>query len=130
MEENKPYLDPELSLQKLARQLGIQANALSRLINDGTGRNFNDFINVYRVQGYDEHASFWGTKKRKRCLVSHSIVVSTARLHLTVPLKGNRRLSPREDHHGGKRTIRTGARLEKWSHINEIVLSLILLNLY
>jgi AraC-like DNA-binding protein len=50
MEENKPYLDPELSLQKLARQLGIQANALSRLINDGTGRNFNDFINVYRVQ--------------------------------------------------------------------------------
>ena len=50
MEENKPYLDPELSLQKLARQLGIQANALSRLINDGTVRNFNDFINVYRVQ--------------------------------------------------------------------------------
>ena len=50
MDTEHPYLDPELSLAKLARQTGSHASALSKLINDGTGRNFNDFVNHYRVQ--------------------------------------------------------------------------------
>lgn len=50
MEKNKPYLQPELNLNDLAKQLSTNSSVLSKVINDGTGRNFNDFINYYRVQ--------------------------------------------------------------------------------
>ncbi|MBL7738864.1 MAG: helix-turn-helix transcriptional regulator [Chitinophagaceae bacterium] len=50
MEKDKPYLEPELSLNDLAKRLGTNTSVLSKVINDGTGRNFNDFINSYRVQ--------------------------------------------------------------------------------
>ncbi len=50
METRQPYLEPELTLSDLARQLDTNATVLSKMINDGTGRNFNDFINYYRVQ--------------------------------------------------------------------------------
>ena len=45
----KPYLDPELSLATLSKQMGIQPTVLSKLINDQFKQNFNDFINTYRV---------------------------------------------------------------------------------
>jgi len=50
MENQKPYLEPELTLSELAKQLNTNTSVLSKVINDGTGRNFNDFINSYRVQ--------------------------------------------------------------------------------
>ncbi|HEU4470197.1 MAG TPA: AraC family transcriptional regulator [Flavisolibacter sp.] len=50
MEEQKPFLDPELSLSSLARQAGMNSTQLSRLINEGFGQNFNEFINSYRVR--------------------------------------------------------------------------------
>lgn len=50
MQTNKPYLEAELSLSDLAKQLKTNTSVLSKVINDGTGRNFNDFINAYRVQ--------------------------------------------------------------------------------
>ncbi|MBL7745135.1 MAG: helix-turn-helix transcriptional regulator [Chitinophagaceae bacterium] len=50
MERGKPYLEPELSLADLAKRLNTNTSVLSKVINDGTGRNFNDFINSYRVQ--------------------------------------------------------------------------------
>lgn len=50
VEANKPYLQPDLTLSELAKQLSTNATILSKVINDGTGRNFNDFINTYRVQ--------------------------------------------------------------------------------
>jgi len=43
------YQDPELSLASLAEQLGIHTHELSRIINMGLKKNFNDFINEYRV---------------------------------------------------------------------------------
>ena len=49
MNEKRPYLEPELTLGDLAQQLDISVPVLSRVINDGTGRNFNDLINSYRV---------------------------------------------------------------------------------
>jgi AraC-like DNA-binding protein len=50
MENKKPYLEASLSLGELADQLTTNTSLLSKVINDGTGRNFNDFINSYRVQ--------------------------------------------------------------------------------
>lgn len=50
MDEKKPYLDPELTLSSLAKDLGIGRSQLSQLINDGIGDNFYDFVNKYRVE--------------------------------------------------------------------------------
>ncbi len=52
IETDKPYLDPNLTLRSLADQLGINANQLSWLLNDGFGKNFNEFINHYRVETF------------------------------------------------------------------------------
>ena len=50
MQEKKSYLDPELTLSQLAKDLDIGRSQLSQLINDGIGDNFYDFINKYRVE--------------------------------------------------------------------------------
>jgi AraC-like DNA-binding protein len=50
METEKPWLDAELTLAELAKILQTNPSLLSKLINEGTGQNFNDFINGYRVQ--------------------------------------------------------------------------------
>jgi len=50
MEEKKPYLDPELTLSSLAKEVSISRSQLSMLINESIGDNFYDFINKYRVE--------------------------------------------------------------------------------
>ncbi|MFK8103708.1 MAG: helix-turn-helix domain-containing protein [Saprospiraceae bacterium] len=50
MEAEKPYLNPSLTLAKLAEAFELNANLLSQIINKGEGMNFNDFINAYRVK--------------------------------------------------------------------------------
>lgn len=49
MEEEKVYLDRALNMPALAERLGIRTDVLSRLINEKFGKNFNDFINGYRI---------------------------------------------------------------------------------
>jgi putative ABC transport system permease protein len=43
------YRDPELSLPSLAEKLCLTTHELSRIINTGLKKSFNDFINEYRV---------------------------------------------------------------------------------
>jgi AraC-like DNA-binding protein len=50
MQEKKPYLDAELTLNTLAKNLNMSRSQLSQLINDGIGENFYDFVNKYRVE--------------------------------------------------------------------------------
>jgi ligand-binding sensor domain-containing protein/AraC-like DNA-binding protein len=50
MEMEKLYLDPDLTLVKLAESAGIPAKHLSQLINERYELNFNDFINRQRVE--------------------------------------------------------------------------------
>jgi AraC-like DNA-binding protein len=54
MEENKPYLDENLSLASLAQQLDLTSNQLSQIINQKTSTNFFTFINSYRVEAVKE----------------------------------------------------------------------------
>jgi AraC-like DNA-binding protein len=44
------FKDPEITLPVLAKQFNTNPTALSRAINKGFGKNFNDFINQYRVE--------------------------------------------------------------------------------
>lgn len=46
---NKSYLDPNLTLFKLAEELGLSSNQLSQIINQNTNENFFVFINAFRV---------------------------------------------------------------------------------
>ncbi|MEP6930298.1 MAG: AraC family transcriptional regulator [Flavobacterium sp.] len=50
MDHKKPFLDPELSLFKLASQLHISSHLLSYVINNGFNENFYQFINRYRIE--------------------------------------------------------------------------------
>lgn len=50
MLKEQPYLDPELTLPKLAKEVGIPAHQLSQIINEFHKDNFFNFINQYRVE--------------------------------------------------------------------------------
>ncbi len=49
VENEKLYLDPNLTLSQLSRKSKINTSQLSFIINNGLQKNFNDFINEYRV---------------------------------------------------------------------------------
>lgn len=49
IEDKRYYQDPELSLSSLAEKLNLSTHELSRIINTGLKKSFNDFINEYRV---------------------------------------------------------------------------------
>lgn len=50
IKENKPYLDQELSIFKLAKDLNTNTKYLSYVINKEFGQNFINFINEYRIE--------------------------------------------------------------------------------
>ncbi len=50
MEAERAFLDPELTLGRLAAAAGIPAKQLSQLVNERYGLNFNDFINRRRIE--------------------------------------------------------------------------------
>jgi AraC-like DNA-binding protein len=50
MAEERLYLEPELTLSDLARRLQTNASVLSAAVNRAFGKNFNDFVNEYRVE--------------------------------------------------------------------------------
>ena len=47
--EQRLFADTELNLQKLARKAGVPTRAVSRAINDQTGNNVSQWVNVARV---------------------------------------------------------------------------------
>jgi len=50
MENEKAYLDPALSIGKLAKSIGLGEHTLRSLINKSLGyRNYTDFMNQYRI---------------------------------------------------------------------------------
>lgn len=49
MQTQKPYLDPDLTLSRLSRKLGVPTKALSATINLATGENVSRFINQARI---------------------------------------------------------------------------------
>lgn len=66
MVEEKPYLDPKLSLSGLAKQLEISPNQLSQIINQEAEVNFHDFVNSYRVEEFIDKAN----ENKKLCLLA------------------------------------------------------------
>ncbi|SON57554.1 Bacillibactin transport regulator [Hartmannibacter diazotrophicus] len=50
LNEEPLYLDPNLTLARLARRLGVPAKHLSTAINRGSGQNVSRFINDFRIR--------------------------------------------------------------------------------
>lgn len=50
MDTKKPYLNPDINLPQLSKDLNIPSHYLSQVINENIGLNFFDFINRYRVE--------------------------------------------------------------------------------
>jgi YesN/AraC family two-component response regulator len=50
MQTGKAYEDPELSLAQVAKQLQSNPSFISKMVNQGFGINFNDFVNRYRIE--------------------------------------------------------------------------------
>ena len=59
LENEKPYLDSELRLTSLADQVSFSSHLLSQIINKKSGKNFNQFINDFRL------------KEAERLLIGH-----------------------------------------------------------
>jgi len=57
MNDEKPFLEPKLTLSTLAKKLDVTPNHLSQIINQFENQNFNDFVNKYRIQEFIERAS-------------------------------------------------------------------------
>ncbi|MCB0564110.1 MAG: helix-turn-helix domain-containing protein [Phaeodactylibacter sp.] len=52
MDKSQPYRNPGLNLNSLAEMAGTSPHSLSRVINEGYGMNFNDFVNSYRIEEF------------------------------------------------------------------------------
>jgi AraC-like DNA-binding protein len=50
MREQKPYLDPDLTLSRLSRKMGVPTKTLSSTINQQTGGNVSRYINEARIR--------------------------------------------------------------------------------
>jgi AraC-like DNA-binding protein len=50
MESEKPYLNPELSLSSLSKEMGIKRHYISQILNLQLKKSFWDFINEYRIR--------------------------------------------------------------------------------
>ena len=46
----KPYLSAELTLESVAERLSLSPHHLSQTVNQRLGRNFNDWVNSYRIE--------------------------------------------------------------------------------
>jgi len=65
IEREESFLDPQLTLPKLAQTLDIPASHLSQVINEQLRRNFFDFINGYRVEAAKRRLLQPGSRQRK-----------------------------------------------------------------
>ena len=54
MENEKLYLNPDLNLAELAKEANMSRAQLSQIINSGFNKNFNDFVNGFRVNAFKE----------------------------------------------------------------------------
>jgi AraC-like DNA-binding protein len=56
MELNKPFLNPQLTIHDLARDLKVPPHLLSKIINKEFHSNFFEFVNKYRIEEFKKKA--------------------------------------------------------------------------
>ena len=56
MKEKKWFQNPSLSLRELAKNMNINSNKLSWLLNERIGQNFNEYVNSFRLENFKVNA--------------------------------------------------------------------------
>jgi len=64
MDEHKPYLDPELTIEKLGELTGIKKLLLSQTLNKAFNKNFFTFIKEYRIRHVEVELKNKGNEDR------------------------------------------------------------------
>jgi len=54
MINEKPYLNPALTIQDVSKEMNVPVRELSVLINHQLGKHFYDFVNTYRIENAKE----------------------------------------------------------------------------
>ncbi|NER13581.1 helix-turn-helix domain-containing protein [Leptobacterium flavescens] len=57
LEEDKAYLNPNLTIGELSAEIGVNSNRLSQVINELLGKSFIQLINEYRINEVKENIS-------------------------------------------------------------------------
>ncbi|MDX1829812.1 MAG: helix-turn-helix domain-containing protein [Lutibacter sp.] len=52
MQDYKPYLNPDITLNDIASYLELPSNYTSQLLNEGFNKNFSEYINTYRINEF------------------------------------------------------------------------------
>ena len=73
MQQHKPYTNPGLTIHELAAGLKMPPHVLSKVINEGFGKNFFDFVNAYRVEEFKQLMS--GPQARQYTLLALALEV-------------------------------------------------------
>jgi AraC-like DNA-binding protein len=63
MADEKPFTDPELTLNDLSEKLAVHPNILSQVINSQEGKNFYDLVNAGRVDEFIRRISESGVEQ-------------------------------------------------------------------
>ena len=50
MDEKKPYMNAELKLADLAKEINYPIHEISQVLNQNLNQSFSDFVNKYRVE--------------------------------------------------------------------------------
>ena len=73
MHIDKIYRDAGITLDKMAKNMGIHRNTLSRVVNNCSGRNFSRYVNAFRIIEAIELLSRRAKKKIKMHAVWRSV---------------------------------------------------------
>ena len=77
VENEKIYLDENISLQSLAGRLNIQRHQLSQLFNEKLKQSFSDFINYHRIEEAKKILTSPKGAKKKNTAVAYDVGFST-----------------------------------------------------
>ncbi|NQZ76155.1 MAG: AraC family transcriptional regulator [Ekhidna sp.] len=71
LENEKPFLDPELDLARLSKLTDIPPKKLSSIINQGFSKNFYELINHYRIETFKKNIE--SDRDHKLTLLGHAL---------------------------------------------------------
>lgn len=77
LRNERSFLDPELDLPALAKQVGVRPQELSQVINSHSGGSFYDLINTYRIDAAKSLLRNDGDQRRKMLDIALSVGFSS-----------------------------------------------------
>jgi hypothetical protein len=84
-QRQQPYLDPELDLQRVAKECGYSRNQISYLLNQVLGQSFYRYVNQARLQHLLQHWTRHATAAYRRTGLCRRFQLAVGVLQLLSP---------------------------------------------